>query len=117
MFVLIFSDEENLIVPYSGTTEYMLVVLFQLQPATLPCKPTSSLAKASLWKIHTNSGEPEEIKVDSNLGVTYDPRAGFYFEHPRWNAETQILECRISVGNQEATSIINVVWSSKKIHC
>jgi hypothetical protein len=107
------SDPVNLIVPYEGYSKFMFIAVFQSQPATIPCKPTNSKAKVSLWKVHTNSGRDEEIQVNSTIGITYNPKKGFYFEYPRWDSETSLLECRIKLGDSQQIAQINIHWSSK----
>jgi len=107
------SDPDYLIVPYEGNSDFVPISVFQSRPATIPCKPSDSKATVSLWKIHTNSGEPEQIVVDPNLGVTYNPKKGFHFENPRWDTETSLLECRVKLDDIEHVSKINIHWSSE----
>lgn len=104
-----------MIVPYEGS-EMIFIAVFQSHPATIPCKSTYSAANVSLWKIHTASGYPEEIMPDQQLGVSFDPRMGFHFESPRWDHETSFLECRVQLGDNEQTSTVSVVWSSKILY-
>jgi hypothetical protein len=107
------SDPDYLIVPYEGNSDFMFIAVFQSQPATIPCKPTNSKAKVSLWKVYTNSGRDKEIEVNSTIGITYNPKKGFHFEYPRWDSETSLLECRIKLGDSQQMAQINIHWSSK----
>ena len=113
IIIIVFLDPETLLVPYEGSSEFIFIAVFQSQPATIPCKPTNSRTLVTLWKVHTVSGEPQEIKPDSNLGITYDPKHGFHFEYPRWDAETSVLECKAKIDDLEATTQVSIHWSSK----
>lgn len=106
-------DPENLVVPYENIKDYLFIAVFQSHPAIIPCRPTYSYAEVTLWKLHTTL--PEQIKENTSLGITYDPKKGFYFDHPRWNSDAVILECRFEVKSiqAEAKSTINLHWSSK----
>ncbi|XP_054166017.1 vascular endothelial growth factor receptor 1-like [Oppia nitens] len=105
------NDPEYLIVPYEGNYDFMFIAVFQSQPATIPCKPTNSRAKVSLWKVHTNSGIPQEIQVNSTLGITYNQKKGYHFEYPRWDGETSLLECKVELDTIEMISQISIHWS------
>ena len=85
----------------------MFIAVFQGRPATIPCKPTDSRAKVSLWKVHTNSG-PQEIVVNNTLGITYNSKKGYHFEYPRWDGETSLLECKVELDNTEMISSIGI---------
>ncbi|CAG2106712.1 unnamed protein product, partial [Medioppia subpectinata] len=105
------ADPEYLIVPYEGNYDFMFIAVFQSQPATIPCKPTDSRAKVSLWKVHTNSGIPQEIVVNNTLGITYNAKKGYHFEYPRWDGETSLLECKVELDGIEMISQISIHWS------
>lgn len=91
----------------------MFIAVFQSQPATIPCRPTYSRARVSLWKTHTKNNVAQEIKANSSLGIMYNAKKGFYFAHPRWDSETNILECRYEMSQHRAHATISLHWSSK----
>lgn len=105
------NDPNNLIVPYEGIVSFLFIALFQSQPATIPCRPTYSTAEVSLWKTDTKAGVHQEIRANTTLGITYDARKGFHFSHPRWDHDTNELECRFQVNEITAKSVINIHWS------
>jgi hypothetical protein len=107
------SDPDNLIVPYEESIDFMSIAVFQSQPTTIPCKPTNSKAKVSLWKVYTNSGRDKEIEVNSTIGIIYNSKKGFHFEYPRWDSETRFLECRIKLGDSHQMAQIEIDWPSK----
>lgn len=123
IFIFI-NDPEHLIVPYENVEEYMFLALFQSYPATIPCRPTYSKAEVTLWKESDNNQyqyQLIQIKPNSSLGITYDPRKGFHFDYPRW--DSSVLECRYRINitdnnngqyqQYEAKSTISLHWSSK----
>ncbi|KPM07133.1 hypothetical protein QR98_0056180 [Sarcoptes scabiei] len=107
------NDPQNLIVPYESAIDYLFIAVFQSQPATIPCRPSYSDAIVTLWKVHTKNNIPEQIEPNENLGISYDPKKGFHFEHPRWDSETTVLECRFKVPliDVSASSRISLHWS------
>ncbi|KAH9412601.1 hypothetical protein DERP_006563 [Dermatophagoides pteronyssinus] len=121
IFIFI-NDPEHLIVPYENVEEYMFLALFQSYPATIPCRPTYSKAEVTLWKESDNNQyqyQLIQIKPNSSLGITYDPRKGFHFDYPRW--DSSVLECRYRINitdnnngqyqQYEAKSTISLHWS------
>ena len=105
------ADPDELIVPYEErSTEFMLVAVFQSHPATIPCKATNSMAKVSLWKM---SSKPEEIVVNNTLGISFNPKKGYHFEYPRWDADNMILECRVELNSNTQYSQIHIHWSGE----
>ena len=107
------NDIDNLIVPYESVTDFQFLAVFQSHPATIPCKPTISTTKVTLWKTHTKNNVATEIRPNATLGISFDPEKGFYFESPRWDSDTQILECRFEYGGKVSPVMITVHWSSK----
>lgn len=107
------NDPNNLMVPYEGIVSFLFIALFQSQPATIPCRPTYSTAEVSLWKTDTKAGVHQEIKANASLGIIYDPRKGFHFSHPRWDHDTNELECRFKMNEMTSKSVINIHWSGK----
>lgn len=106
------TDANDLIVPFEGGTDFMFIAVFQSHPATIPCKATNSRAQVSLWKVPT-MGPQQQIIVNNTLGVSYNPKKGFHFEYPRWDADNSLLECKVELNGVEQVSQISIHWTSK----
>lgn len=108
------NDIYNLMVPFEGQTEFFFIALFQHHPATIPCRPTFSKATVRLLKMQTKEGEaPQEIKPNATLGISYNPKKGFYFELARWDSDSNLLQCHYEMDGISSTTAVNIHWSCK----
>lgn len=106
------NDIYNLMVPFEGQTEFFFIALFQHHPATIPCRPTFSKATVRLLKMQTKEGEaPQEIKPNATLGISYNPKKGFYFELARWDSDSNLLQCHYEMDGISSTTAVNIHWS------
>lgn len=107
------NDITNIRVPFEGQTEVYFIALFQMHPATIPCRPTYSKASVRLWKMHMDGEPQQEIKPNATLGISYNPKKGFYFERARWDSDSDFLQCQYEMDGITTTSVINIHWSCK----
>ena len=114
MVYIFVNDPHNLMVPFEGQLDFLFIALFQLQPATIPCRPTYSKAVVKLWKMQTKDKDlPTEIKPNSTLGISYNPKKGFYFDNARWDSDSNSLQCHFEVdGLKPLNTSISIHWSS-----
>lgn len=111
MIYIFVNDASNLAVPFEGQLDFFFLALFQQHPASIPCRPTFSNATVRLMKMHSNAGE--EIKPNATLGISYNPKKGFYFENARWDSDSNLLQCQYNMNGLSTSTQINIHWSSR----
>jgi len=102
---LICPDANNLIVPYEGNDEIIIVpVLRNTSDIMIPCKPTNSKAIVTLQLYDTQT---ENFIEMPNNKIKFDPTVGFHISNFQFGSYSA-LDCKVKLGKKQQSAAVTV---------